>query len=389
MNRITLAILFGGRSVEHEVSIITGFQALEAARRENYDLLPVYLGRDNVWYVGEAMADIAFFRVDHPALSRLTQVLPAPDATVGKLRLIEAHAPTLRARRVWTIDCVLPATHGTFGEDGSLQGLLDMAGVPYAGSDVAGSSAGMDKITTKALLGEAGLPTLPGVIIDRRERDAESGITSGQTEALGEYPYFVKPARLGSSVGVSLVQDRDTLKRALDLAFRFGSRVLVEPALRDAAEVNCSVVDGDPPVASEIEQVVKEHPLLSFEDKYKGGSKGKGGKSGEGMAGQKRIIPAPLPDELADKVRDLAVRTFLATGAGGVARIDFLIAPGGAIYINEINNIPGSFAYYLWEPRGKSFADLIDRLVERAYEIRKRRDRTLFTFDGNLLAGGS
>jgi len=385
MSRLRLGIIFGGRSVEHEVSVVTGYQVIEAADRAKYDVTPIYIGRDNVWYIGEPLNNISFFRQDHPPLNSLMRVFPAPDAATGKLLLIETESGLLKKPKTVTVDVVLPATHGTFVEDGSLQGLLDMAGVPYAASNVRGSAVGMDKEMTKAALAAAGLPHLPYQIVRRTQWEANQAGCVASVEAALSYPLFIKPAALGSSVAVGRAGNQSELISTLDLALRFSDRALVEPSLDKAIEINCSVLDGDPPIASVLEQPVRTGDLLSFEEKYKGGGK-KGGK-GSGMAGQQRLIPAPLSAEQTELIRDLAVKTFLAIGAGGVARVDFMISPAGEVLVNELNNIPGSLSYYLWEPLGKSFRELIDRLVDRAIEVNRRRNRTTFAFEANLLAG--
>ncbi len=389
MPKIRLGVVFGGRSVEHEVSIVTGYQVIEAIHRDRYEVTPIYLGRDNIWYIGEHLDAISFFRQDHPPLNLLTRVFPCPDSSRGKLILIEAEGGLFRKRKEITLDVLLPATHGTFVEDGCLQGVLEMAGVPYAGSDVRGSTVGMDKELTKAVLAAAGLPHLPYMMVSKDQleqiRNQESEITNL------DFPLIIKPAMLGSSVAVSQASDRKSLEIALDLALRFCDRALVEPALIDATEINCSVLDGDPPIPSMLEQPVKPGVVLTFDEKYKagGGKKGgaKSGGKGQGMAGQQRLIPAPLDDATTLRIKDLAVKTFQAIGAGGVARVDFLIAKTGEVYVNELNNIPGSLSYYLWEPVGKSFGDLIDRMIDRAFEVNKRRNRTTFSFEANLLAG--
>jgi D-alanine-D-alanine ligase len=285
-------------------------------------------------------------------------------------------------------------------EDGCLQGLLEMAGVPYAGSDVRGSAAGMDKELTKAVLAAASLPHLPYEIVGRNRKysfasSSTVGDAGSQTlshlETTLDYPMIIKPAVLGSSVAVSIASSRSELEKALDLALRFCDRALVERALIEATEINCAVLDGDPPIPSVLEQPMKPGTLLTFEEKYKaGGGKNSGSKTGgkgQGMAGQQRIIPAPLDEATTERIKELAVAAFQAVGAGGVARIDFLIAGSGEIYINELNNIPGSLSYYLWEPLGKSFGQLIEKMVERAFEVNKRRNRTTFAFEANLLAG--
>lgn len=390
MGKPKLGVVFGGRSVEHEVSIVTGYQVIEAADATKYDVQPVYIGRDNVWYIGDGLAEISFFRQDHPPLNRLTRVYPVPDASRGKLVLTGAESSGFLKKPVEvTLDVVLPATHGTFGEDGSLQGLLEMAGVPYASSDVRGSAVGMDKELTKAALAAAGLPHLKYAVIHRREWDSSRNKALDRVTQTLPLPLFIKPAVLGSSVAVSRVGNLDELGTALDLAFRFGDRALLEPALDNAIEVNCSVIDGDPPIPSVIEQPLKNSALLTFDEKYKSGNKGSakaGNKGTGGMTAQRRIIPAPLEPDLSLSIQDLAVKTFTAVGAGGVARVDFLISEAGEVYVNELNNIPGSLSCYLWEPLGKSFTQLIDRLIERAFEVNRRRNRTTFSFESNLLS---
>ncbi len=386
-----VGVIFGGRSVEHEVSVITGYQAIEALDKQRYEVTPIYLARDNVWYIGRELLDISFFRKDHPALERLTRVYPSPDAARGKLNLIEASPKALHKRLVTEIDLVIPATHGTFGEDGCLQGLLEFAGVPYAGSDVHASAIGMDKLLTKAVLQAKGLPYLSYTAVDGTEYENDPVATVDRIENDIEYPVIIKPAQLGSSVGVKMVGSRTGLEDALEFALRFGEKALVEQYIEGGMEVNCAVLDGDPPVPSVLEQPVKSEKHLTFDEKYKGNQKGtkgsKGSKGANGMASLQRIIPAPLSPETTETIKDYAVRTFTAISAGGVARIDFLINKKNEIFVNEINNIPGSFAYYLWEYMGRSFSELLDYMIECAVVVRKRSHRTIFSFEANLLAG--
>jgi len=385
-NKLSLAIIFGGRSVEHEVSILTGHQALAAVDRDKYDIHPVYIARDNVWYIGEEAGNLAFFRQSNPPLSSLTRVYPAPDALRGKLRLIEADPGFLRKPNAVEIDCVLPATHGTFVEDGALQGLFEMANVAVAGSGVRGSAVGMDKALFKAVLQAEGLPYLPYMVVCRRDWEVDPSAALNRLESALGLPVFVKPVVAGSSVGISRVDDRIKLEDGLDLALKFCDRALVEKALTHPTEINCSVVDGEPPIPSVLEQPVSAAHLLTFDEKYRAGGKKGSKSSGKGMAGQRRLIPAPLDEETTQRIKALAVQAFQAAGAGGVARIDFLIDAELNIYVNELNNIPGSLSFYLWEQMGRSFTQLIDRLVERALEVQKIRNRTTYSFDANLLA---
>lgn len=388
-NKIALGVIFGGRSVEHEVSILTGQQVIQAADVEMYEVIPIYLDRDNLWYIGEDAGRLEFFRQKVMSLDKLTRVFPCPDPQRGKLTLIDAKTGILGGRKSVTVDCVIPACHGTFGEDGSLQGLLEMANIPYAGSNPHASAVGMDKVLFKAVLQAAELPCLPYLTVFRREWDADPVAVIKKIKSIFPQPVFVKPAVLGSSVGINRAEGGEALASALDLAIKFGERALVEPAVDGGKEINCSVVDGDPPLPSILEQPVSGEDLLTFDEKYKGQTI-KGGKcikTGKGMATQQRLIPAPLSEVMTAEIQRLAVCTFQVTGASGVARIDFMISAEGTFYINELNNIPGSLSFYLWERMGKSFSKLIDRMVERAYEVNKRQNRTTFSFEGNLLSG--
>jgi len=383
-DKITLGVIFGGRSVEHEVSILTGHQILNAIDRSKYNVQPVYIARDNIWYIGREVDNLNFFRRENPSLNQLTRIYPCPDPMRGKLRLIETGSRAFRKPQVVEIDCVIPATHGTFVEDGALQGILEMAGVPFAGSNVRASAVGMDKLLFKAVLKAEGLPHLSYTYITRAEWDADIDKSIKKIEESINLPVFIKPAILGSSVGISRVENREQLEQALDLALKFCDRALIEQALDNSIEINCSVIDGDPPIPSVLEQPVSSRDLLTFDEKYKGSAK-KGAKGSKGMAGQQRMIPAPIDDELTERIQKLAVKTFHIVGAGGVARIDFMIGKDKEIYINELNNIPGSLSFYLWEHMGRSFSDLIDRLVERAFEVQRIRNRTMYSFEANLL----
>jgi D-alanine-D-alanine ligase len=382
-----IGLIFGGRSVEHEVSVITAYQALNALNRQKYEPIPIYIARDNVWYVGQKLTDISFFRTERPSMQQLTRVFPSPDASRGKLNLIEAKSSGFSKPKIIEIDCVIPATHGTFGEDGCLQGLLEYAGVPYAGSDVHASAIGMDKLLTKAVLKSEGLPCLPYLPVFKTAFESERKQLLKNIEKEFVFPVIVKPAVLGSSVGITTAKSIEELETGLDLALRFGQRALVEKYVENGREINCSVLDGDPPIASITEQPVKSDAHLTFKDKYQGSTKGaKGAKGSKGMASLQRIIPAPLSDEQIANIQDIAIKTFTAIGGGGVARIDYLMNDNDELFVNEINNIPGSFSYYLWEHMGRSFTELLDRMIERAFEVRKRSHRTIYSFEANLLA---
>jgi len=290
-NKISLGVIFGGRSVEHEVSILTGQQVVAATDSTKYDVIPIYLDRDNLWYIGDEAGNLNFFRQKVISIEKLNRVFPCPDPRRGKLILIDAKPGVLGRRKEITIDCVIPACHGTFGEDGSLQGLLEMANVPYAGSNPPASAVGMDKVLFKAVLQAAKLPYLPYLTIFKNDwkSDAEGVIRTIKNEFSNAV--FIKPAILGSSVGISRADGKEAIKDALELALKFGNRALIEPSVDGGKEINCSVIDGEPPLASVLEQPVSAKELLTFDEKYKGQAKkgGKGIKSGKGMAAQQRL----------------------------------------------------------------------------------------------------
>ena len=291
----------------------------------------------------------------------------------------------LKGARTIPVDVVVPAIHGTFGEDGTLQGLLELAGLPYTGSGVVGSAVGMDKVAMKRAFRDAGLPVVADVVVDASRLDDDADGVYERIESALAYPVFVKPARLGSSVGIGKAADRTELAAALDVARRYDGRLVVEESKGDCIEVNCSVLGGRgrSPSVSVCEQPVRWEEFLSFENKYLAG--GKGGKAG-GMAAQERRIPAPISEELTKQVQDNALTAFEAVDAAGVARVDaFVDESSGETWVMEINTIPGSFSFYLWERSGMTFEDLMDALLEIALATHRERSELMFSFDSTLL----
>lgn len=386
VEKATVGVIFGGRSVEHEISIITGYQVLEALDRSRWEAVPIYLSGENLWFVGDGRLSLDFFRQDPLPLDRLYRVDPIPDPGNCCIRLLYRRGGVW-GRREKILHLILPAVHGTYGEDGSLQGLLEMANVPYVGSSVAGSALGMDKLLTKRILSSLGIPILPWGEVDRLTWERDRDQVSADWERKWGYPLMVKPAALGSSIGVSRVEGRESLKRAVDLCLRWGEWALVEPWLERAREVNCAVLDGDPPITSLVEEPIRESALLTFEEKYLRGKKGKSAENtmSGGMASLSRRIPAEIDPETTQRVQELAKEAFIGMRLGGVVRADFLLSAHGEIYLNEVNTIPGSFAYYLWEPMGKSFRELLDYLLERSREIHRRKNRISYLLDTRIL----
>lgn len=378
-----IGVIYGSRTCEHDVSIISALQAAQALDTKNYNITYIYIGREGTWYTGEALADVKFY--EHFDAAKLTRVLPAGEN--GKLVLY--HLPEKKklfggaaAERVAVLDVVMPVLHGLNGEDGTLQGMLELFDVPYTSAGVMGSAVGMDKITMKLLFKGCGFPVIEGVWFDRgrwsRERD---GVMDECEDKLG-FPLIVKPANLGSSIGINIAHDRNQLEDAIETAAAYDHRILVEKAVSPLREVNCSVLGyGDHVETSELEMPVTQEEFLTFPGKYLRNAKGAGG-----MASQVRIIPAPISEQAAQTVRDLAVRAFRAMDLKGVVRIDFILDEDENVFINEANTIPGSLAFYLWEPKGISFSALLDGMVECAFSAWADRKASVFSHDSTLLA---
>ena len=378
-----IGVIYGSRTCEHDVSIISALQAAQALDTKNYNITYIYIGREGTWYTGEALADVKFY--EHFDAAKLTRVLPAGEN--GKLVLY--HLPEKKklfggaaAERVAVLDVVMPVLHGLNGEDGTLQGMLELFDVPYTSAGVMGSAVGMDKITMKLLFKGCGFPVIEGVWFDRgrwsRERD---GVMDECEDKLG-FPLIVKPANLGSSIGINIAHDRNQLEDAIETAAAYDHRILVEKAVSPLREVNCSVLGyGDHVETSELEMPVTKEEFLTFRGKYMCNAKGAGG-----MASQVRLIPAPISEQAAQTVRDLAVRAFRAMDLKGVVRIDFILDENENVFINEANTIPGSLAFYLWEPKGISFSALLDGMVECAFSAWADRKASVFSHDSTLLA---
>jgi D-alanine-D-alanine ligase len=385
-----IAVIFGGRSVEHEVSVITAHQGMDALRVAGFDLLPIYVTKAGAWYAGEPLHDLAVYRDlgrDFGALPGAWRVSLSPDRGVRQL----LHHPGAKAGlfgrlpMLWA-DVFFPMIHGSYGEDGTLAGLLELADVPYVGCDVLAASLGMNKAVMKQVARASGIPVLDHLVLEREAVQADPAAARARVEAFAPYPVMVKPVHLGSSIGVRRCAGPGDLDEALAAAAILDSHVLAETALGDFFEVNCSVL-GPPVRVSVCEQPTSGAAVLTFDEKYRRG--GKGGKSktaGAGMASLGRVIPAPIPDELTRAVQEHAATAFRAIGGAGVARVDFLHdRAAGRLYFNEINTLPGSLAFYLWEASGLPFDELVARLVETADLRARDRAATTFSFDANLL----
>lgn len=396
MQKIRLGVIYGGPSVEHEIAVISAVQAMSAADEQKYDIIPVYISKAGLWYTGDALKEMANY-ADLPGL-------------LGKCRRVQMTADRGAHKLVWRgkglfareqelpLDVLLPVMHGAHGEDGCLQGFLELLNIPYAGPGVLAAAVGMDKIMMKNVLAANGLPVLPAVWFTADEWfDAPAAQIKQVEEAFG-YPVIVKPANLGSSVGIARAADAAELEQALNDAAGFSGRLLVEPCLDDRREINCAVLGhGAATRASVCEEPLTDHAFLTYQDKYMSGGKGaKGAKSGAkaapegakaGMGSSRRQVPADLPEATAAEIQQLVQRAFVALDGCGVARVDVMIdGRDGKIYLNEINTIPGSLSFYLWQASGLDFAGLIDELVEAALWRQRAKDKLTFSYDTNILA---
>lgn len=386
-----VGVFFGGRSVEHEVSVITASQAMSAMAGSSLEAVPVYIAKDGAWYTGEALTRVDTFRESARMLADATRVTMRPEPEGGGALLAISQRRGLLGggpRPVAQLDVALPLVHGTHGEDGTLQGFFELCDIAYCGSAVAAAALSMDKRLTKAAFRAAGLSVLDDVLVQRQrwERDADAMVA--ESERSFAFPVYVKPVSTGSSIGVSRAEDRAQLHEAVVLALAYDTCCLIEPAQEDAVEINCAVLgQGDDVRASACEQP-KAGGLLTYEDKYLR----KSGKAGPpelgGKAIPQRVVPAELPEAMTRQVQETAMAAFRAINAAGVARVDCFVRTGtGSVVVNEINTVPGSLAFHLWEPVGVSMTQLVTQLVDMARSRHLEKARTAYSIDTWLLTG--
>lgn len=382
--KINLAVIFGGKSVEHEVSVISAVQAMYSLDKEKYEIYPVYITKKNEFYTGEALFDMENYK-DIPSLLKMCKrVIFTNDNDEVKLEYYPARK--IGNNTASKIDVALPIVHGTNVEDGILQGYLETLGLPYAGCDVISSAVGMDKYVMKVMLKEAGVNVLPGFCFHSKDFYRDPAEILDKIELEIGYPVIVKPVNLGSSVGIKVASDRQALEAALENAALYSGRILTERAITELREINCSVLgDYMTARASVCEEPLSGGEILSYDDKYKGGSKGS-----KGMSSAQRKIPAELTEEERTTIEKMAVKTFRVLGCAGVARVDCMIdKSSGEIFVNEINTIPGSLSFYLWEPSGISYSKMLDELIDIALKRDREKKALSFSYDTNLLSFNS
>ncbi|MDI6402143.1 D-alanine--D-alanine ligase family protein [Balneolaceae bacterium ANBcel3] len=381
MQKKNLIIAFGGISPEHEVSVLTAIQAASALSDTSWNLVPLYISKNGLWLTGDALLNLEAYK-DLPALIAASQPCSIQSNNDGTSVLYSSSGKWFSSSTSIAIDAVLLAFHGADGENGSFQGLFESYNIPYTGSGVSASSMGMDKWLSKERCRQHDIPVVEDLHLTESQWIKNRQAWLDQATDLG-FPLFVKPVSLGSSIGVKKVEDTTRLTDAVEESFRYDSRLLIEKAVDPLIEINCSVLgDVDSARASVCEQPVGKEELLSFEDKYMSG-----GDGSKGMASAGRIIPAPISDEMSKKIQDYATRVFQLLGCSGVARLDFLLnAETNEIFFNEINTIPGSFSFYLWEASGISFDQLLETMISLSLKQYKIKNSRVRSYEVNLLS---
>lgn len=388
--KTNIGIFFGGRSVEHEISVLTALQAIPHFNKDKYNVIPIYITKQGKWLSGEALLDINNYKDLDSLNQKAEEVYMRPvygDTNLYKTSgsIFSKKAPVMAELHVG-----LPALHGTHGEDGIFEGVLETIGLPYAGCNTHSSANGMDKITMKMILRACNIPVVDFEWFTERQWNSRQEDIIVRIENSIGYPVIVKPANLGSSVGISIAHNREELKECVKTASAFASRIIVEKMIQNMQEINCSVLgDTDDYQTSVCEEPLKTGEFLSYERKYMGGGKSKTTCSNRGMAISDKRIPADLPKEISTEIQRLAGETFRVLSCHGVSRVDVMIdRSNNRIYVNEINTIPGSLSYYLWEASGMPFSNLLDRLVSLALKRKREEAGKTYTYTQNIFALG-
>lgn len=384
--KIKVGVLYGGKTTEHEVSIITAVQAMGYLNSDKYEVIPLYLTKDNEMYTGGSLMDMDVYREPNLLKRYCTNVVMYNKN--GSIILQKKKG--IFKRTVKEVDIVIPTVHGYGMEDGNIQGMLDVIGVPYTGSDIYGLTVGQDKVFQKQIL-EA-----EGISVPKYEWFYDSEYIENEKEILNKleklkYPLIVKPARQGSSIGISVANNTETLRDAIRDAINYDEKILVEEIIPNMMELNCSVLGSSSySETSAIEQVMGKDEILSFNDKYIGDKAKKVGfKTGpsKGMASASRVIPAEISDKLKEEIEITSKKAFRALGASGVVRIDYLYDKKlKKLYVNELNSIPGSLAFYLWTPLKKEYSELLDDLINISVKRFKKNLKKTKSFESNILS---
>ena len=387
--KIKVGVFFGGKSVEHEVSIITAIQAIENMDKTKYDIIPIYIAKDNKMYCGKYISDIEQYKNIKKLIDRSIQITLIQKA--NKVALLKCDKKFYENGIYNYIDIAFPIVHGTNVEDGTLQGYLKMFNIPYVGSDIISSATGMDKYAFKCILKENNIPVLDCIYYTLENYNNGVKNIIDDVEKKISYPIIIKPVNLGSSIGIQVVKTSSELEEAIIDAFSYANKIIVEKAIINLKEINCSVLgDYEDAQASECEEPLKTDEILSFKDKYLSGTKSKSAKFGNDNSMNAGVLklPADISIETKQKIQELSIKTFKVLGCTGVARIDFIIDnDNNDVYVNEINTIPGSLSFHLWKATNLSYPDLLDRLINLGIKRNREEQNRTFSFDSNILSG--
>lgn len=381
--KTNIGVFFGGRSTEHEISVISASQAMHAINKDKYTVTPIYISKQGKWYTGDALFDVANYRDIPSLLTKCEEVYMEP--VYGDYNVYRKKKKMFSSPVLTKLDVIIPVLHGSNGEDGTFEGIVDSIGIPYAGCNTLASANGMDKITMKMILQSCDVPVVPYLWFTDKQWFAKRDVLIGEIEKKLGYPVIVKPANLGSSVGIGRAINREQLIEKIDEAEKYSSRIIVERMIENLQEINCSVLgDCDDYKASVLEEPIKSGEILSYEDKYMGGSKGS-----KGMQASQKRIPAELPESETKRIQFLAGETFRVLSCHGVSRVDMIIDKDTRdIYVNEINTIPGSLSFYLWEATGIPFDELMDKLVGLALKRAREMKNKTVSYDHNIFSMG-
>jgi len=397
--KIKLGVFFGGKSVEHEISIITMNQAINSINLDKYEIVPIYIAKNGAMYTGDDLLDLYSFKDMDVLLKRCYKVAVINDG--DSVKVVRYPTPLIGKKVLNTIDVAFPIVHGTNAEDGTIAGFLNLLNIPYVGPDIVSSGVGMDKILQKKILRESGISVVDYYSFYSMEYMKDDDFILKEIHNKISYPMIVKPGNLGSSVGIKKVNDRNELQDAIEYAMEFSDRIIVEKAVENLKEVNCSVIGNYADTkASLCEEPFFSDEILSYMDKYVGNGNSKGGTIG-GKAGATKInssknsfgdiagkkLPADISKDMTEEVQNTAKEVFKILGCSGVARIDFLIdTKTDKLYVNEINTIPGALSYYLWEASGVSFDKELDEIIDIAIKKYNEREKLNFSYDQNIFA---
>lgn len=389
--KIKVGVFFGGESCEHEISCITANQVLYALDSDKYEVIPVYIAKNRDLYTGDELFDLSNYYSLNELVSKLKKISLVKDGNKVYIKPVKSSL----FEKKETIDVAFLAVHGTNGEDGTLQGFMEMMKLPYTSCDVLGSAIGQDKAIMKEIFAYEGIPMVDWTYFYYDDYAKNEASYLSRVAEIG-YPVIIKPANLGSSIGIEVAHDEEEFKNKVKEVKEYDLKIVVEKLIQNLKEVNCSVMGSlFDAKASPIEEVLKGDEILSFEDKYVGNAKGSKGAKGakvpqkgsKGMATTKRKVPADLTDEATSYIKNVSLKVFKALNANGCVRIDFMIdRDTDKIYVNEINTIPGSLAFYLWNEEGIDFSKECDILIENALKRYRIKEKMTFSFDTNILS---